>query len=84
MDDLKEFIDKCEEKKTFTEDEKDELYYTYARNFLMASYDFKYVDKTFSDLFLNFSKQMLNNLSEKWQPTINNSQESDAVIIESK
>lgn len=84
MEELKEIIEKCELKKEFTEDEKDELWYTYSRNLLLASYDFKYVDKTFSDLFLMMSKMCLNNLSGKWQPTLNNEGQGDAAVIESK
>ena len=53
------------DKTEFTQPEANEMYAQYSWNFLIASKEFKYLDGTLSELFLNFSKMLSNRIVEE-------------------
>ena len=66
MENLEEIIKEISSKTEFTEEEKDALYFTYSKNLLLGSIEFKYVDKTLSDLFLSLSRMLVNTVAYKY------------------
>lgn len=67
MNNLEEIIKEIEQKTEFTDEEKDLLYFTYSKNLLLASLEFKNVDKTLSNLFLSLSKMLVNTVAYKYE-----------------
>lgn len=77
MENLEEIINEVSKKTEFTDEEKDLLYFTYSKNLLLASFEFKNVDSTLSALFLSLSKMLINTTAE-------NLRHSDDELIKSR
>ena len=65
-------------KQMLTKEQLENLYYVYSKNFLLASNEFKYVDRTLSDIFLMYSQLLISRCS------MNNPKNNPKSLLENK